>query len=525
MDQPTTGYTMTHAEAELRALLDRCPSAVVAALGPDARPVPFPASVELADQQVRACRTAMDLVLADDRPIVLDAWSRVQVEPIVDIEVRLVADPDRPSLVRFFDVRDGHDTFVIVLPTDDPQRVLESVNDEDHVLPIAHVERDATSTFTAVDDNATALLGWSREHLLGRQTLELVHPDDVERAVESWLAMRTMDPDDVRTQVRLRHVDGHYVWLEVTNTNHLDDPDIGCVRSTFVDISDEMAALEALHARERLLHRLAETLPIGVCHLRPDGQVAHTNPPLIELLGPVDSVRSIVDRVLEDDRELLQLAIDRALEGRPIDLEVGVEHAEGDRRCELTFRTMDNDDDSTDGVVMCATDVTDRSRLRAELEHRASHDDLSGCLNRSATVAALERALRDQREVTVAYIDLDEFKSVNDDLGHAAGDEVLRVAAARLRSVIRSGDVVGRVGGDEFVIICPQGVEPIDLPPFVARLRHAICGDVSFARNRIGLQASIGAAVSLPGETDAESLLSRADAAMYIDKAARSRLR
>lgn len=506
---------------DLCALLEASPSAVLAALGPDARPIAVPESVARTGRQLHTCRSTMDAVIPEDRPLIIDAWIRVQTDPVVGVEVRLVADPSRHALVHFFDVRDQHGAFLIVLPTSDPERILETVSADDRIKPIAHVERDATSTFIEIDDNTTTLLGWTREQLLGRQTVELVHPDDIERAVEAWLAMR-MEPDEARVQLRLRHANGHYVWLEVTNRNHLDDPDIGCIRSTFVDISEEMEALEALHQRERLLHRLAETLPVGICHLRPDGQVLHTNPPLVALLGPVEGVDSLVKRVVEDDRDLLQMAIDRALEGRSIDLEVGVEHDEGERRCELTFRTMVNDDGGTDGVVVCATDVTDRSRLRSELEHRASHDQLSGCLNRAATVAALERALRDRRTVTVAYIDLDRFKEVNDDLGHAAGDEVLRVAAARLRGVIRSDDVVGRVGGDEFVIICPQGVEPIDLPPFVARIRNAVCGDVSFARHRIGLRASVGAAVSLPGENDAELLLSRADAAMYLDKAASS---
>ena len=127
----------------------------------------------------------------------------------------------------------------------------------------------------------------------------------------------------------------------------------------------------------------------------------------------------------------------------------------------------------------------------------------------------LERALREHRQVAVAYIDLDNFKSINDELGHAAGDELLRVAAARLRSVTRVDDRLGRIGGDEFVVICPRGDGPFEAAALAERLTEAICGDVTFARQRIPLRASVGAAVSLDGELDAEALLSRADAAMY----------
>jgi diguanylate cyclase (GGDEF)-like protein len=171
-----------------------------------------------------------------------------------------------------------------------------------------------------------------------------------------------------------------------------------------------------------------------------------------------------------------------------------------------------------DGVIVCATDVTDRSRLRSELEHRASHDELSGCLNRAATVAALEHALRVSDGVAVVYIDLDHFKAVNDDLGHAAGDEMLRVAAARLRAAARANDRIGRIGGDEFVVICRRGDGPFEEAALVERFEQAISGDVVFAKQRASLRASVGAAIAAPGELDAEAILSRADAAMYAAK-------
>jgi diguanylate cyclase (GGDEF)-like protein len=133
-------------------------------------------------------------------------------------------------------------------------------------------------------------------------------------------------------------------------------------------------------------------------------------------------------------------------------------------------------------------------------------------------VSALERSLREHQRVAVAYVDLDRFKSINDELGHAAGDELLRVVAARMRSVTRALDRIGRIGGDEFVVICPQGQGDFGVTALVERLSEAINGDVVFAKQRIPLRASVGAATSLPGELDAEALLSRADAAMYAVK-------
>jgi diguanylate cyclase (GGDEF)-like protein len=136
-------------------------------------------------------------------------------------------------------------------------------------------------------------------------------------------------------------------------------------------------------------------------------------------------------------------------------------------------------------------------------------------------MVALEQALLASRQVAVAYIDLDCFKSINDELGHAAGDELLRVAAARLRSVIRLGDELARLGGDEFVVICSRSEGAFDADALVGRLTAAINGDVVFSDHRIPLRASVGAAVSVDGELDAEALLHRADTAMYARKGRR----
>jgi diguanylate cyclase (GGDEF)-like protein/PAS domain S-box-containing protein len=512
--QTVSTVHLEQATAALDAALRAKPDALVSALGPDGM-TGFPAGVALHGQRIFDAGVGIDLFVSDDQIIVLNAWQRAAQEPVVRIEVHLIADPDHVCTIHFFDVRAQHDVHVVLLEADDPALAWESARARAGVRPgVARVVRDSVAVFTEVDEATTELLGWPAEELLGRRTTEIVHPEDTERAIEGWLALRS-GVSTGRMRVRYRHADGHYVWVEVTNDSHLDDPDLGCVVSQLVDISAEMAHIEALREREQHLARLAEALPIGVCHLRAEGEVAYSNEPFVALLGDVNSRETLIGRVVAADRGRVEAALAQALRGHPGDLEVGLVRGADWRCCELTFRPLTGDDDAVDGVIVCAADVTDRSRLRRELEHRADHDDLSGCLNRAAAVSALEQALRGSPRVAVAYIDLNNFKRVNDDLGHAAGDELLRVAASLLRGVTRSHDRLGRMGGDEFVLICPQVGGPLEAAELVNRLSLVLNVDVAFAGQRIPLRASVGVAVSEPGEVDAEALLVRADAAMY----------
>ena len=510
-EQPSSGT------AALVSLLHSCPGAIVGAMGSDGRLVPLPPGLPVGEHTRFERSSGIDLFVPEDQTVILEGWRQAQVEPVVSIEVRSLVQPDRMMALHFVDVRTESGVHVLVVETDDPEAVLASVEASDaRRRSVGHAKRDATGVFLEVDAAVTTLLGWTADDLVGQTTVDFVHPEDIKRAVESWLEMRSGSRG--RTKLRFRHSSGRYVWLEVSNENRLDDPQFGCVLSEIVDIDEEMAELEALQQRERLLERLAEALPIGICHLRADRKVVYSNAPLLELLGAIGSAEDIVNSIAEPDRPMVSLAIEGALQGRAAAFEVGVILGREERRCDLTLRAMRGDKGGIDGVIVCAADVTDRSRLRSELEHRASHDALSGCLNRAATVTALERSLRDSQSTAVAYIDIDHFKVVNDELGHAAGDEVLRVVASRLRSVMRSGDHLGRIGGDEFVVICPTDREAVDTSALVERLREAVSGDVTIARQRIPLRASVGAAGSLEGERDADAVLSRADAAMYEAK-------
>jgi diguanylate cyclase (GGDEF)-like protein/PAS domain S-box-containing protein len=194
-------------------------------------------------------------------------------------------------------------------------------------------------------------------------------------------------------------------------------------------------------------------------------------------------------------------------DGARRDIEVVIADLRGDAR--------------VDGLVFTMRDISERKILDSELRHQALHDTLTGLPNKSLfddrVGHALGRADRDQSEIAVLFLDLDNFKLVNDSLGHPAGDELLVAVAARLVSVLKSGDTVARFGGDEFVVL----LEDIDADAaelVSERLQESLREPFTFGAEEVPLHASIGIAVGRARDCTQSQLLRDADLAMYVAK-------
>ncbi|GAA1565097.1 hypothetical protein GCM10009827_103330 [Dactylosporangium maewongense] len=155
---------------------------------------------------------------------------------------------------------------------------------------------------------------------------------------------------------------------------------------------------------------------------------------------------------------------------------------------------------------------------RAKLRHLALHDPLTGLGNRNLLDEHTRTALTPGTPASVLVLDLDGFKAVNDTLGHAAGDELLRIVAARLRTHAREGDLVTRLGGDEFVVLLPD-TPAAAADEVAARLRAALLDPITIDGRPVHIAASIGAATDT--DTTLDALLRAADAGMYREKATR----
>ncbi len=512
-------------DAVLVALLREHPGALVSAIDADGLFVELPASLELSGHQVVEARSALAVVEASSRRAIIDAWDRAKANG--GSYASVVLDNGVPASYYFVDVRHRHGVFmgVVVAAPEAQSELASAFAGRAPVLPkTGRIDKDEMAMILAADDRICRILGYDAAELVGTRSLELIHPDDQDRAVDAWMEMLAMPGD--ATRLRARHVrkDGSSLWMELTNANLLGEAD-GRVVTEMIDISDEMAALEEVRQREQLLGRLTDALPSGVLHVDLDRRVLYTNARLHRVVGtePAETVGDQLRTVVVDDQPAVEQALDGVLvDGRDADLEVRLRLPGDtrDRRCRVACRVLTDAAGDPAGAVICIDDETEASELRVELQRRATVDELTGCLNRAAVLDALESTLRGHATGTaVVFLDLDGLKQVNDTYGHRAGDQLLAGVARRLRGALREGDVIGRLGGDEFIVMLCDVTSGSEAMRIGARLAGVLAATPEPVAGRpMNIRTSIGVAWANGEGVVADVLIAAADRAMYRSK-------
>jgi diguanylate cyclase (GGDEF)-like protein/PAS domain S-box-containing protein len=297
--------------------------------------------------------------------------------------------------------------------------------------------------------------------------------------------------------------------------------------------SERATATRLIEAQARY-QSLVERIPavVYIDEFAPNGSAVSTFSylsPQVEAMLGYTSDELIADQGLwlsllhDDDRETaLATDMDHFATGQPLIQEYRVTRRDG--------RVIWLRDEATvlrEGAVVrlvshgVLVDITNRKLLEEQLEYQAFHDPLTGLANRALfrdrVEQALRRRYRSQDGLAVLFLDLDAFKTINDSLGHVAGDQLLVIAANRLLAVVRPSDTISRLGGDEFAILLDGADDTGTMLVVAQRILDGLSGDLLLEGRHVTLRASVGVAVAQPHDTVTD-LLRNADAAMYRAK-------
>ena len=288
---------------------------------------------------------------------------------------------------------------------------------------------------------------------------------------------------------------------------------------------EEQLAQDLRRSEERFRSVVRNSSDI-ILILRPDGTIAYESPAVSRVLGHAAGAgvgRSVLEGVHPDDRVRGEYLLTDVLKspGAEATAEFRTQHADGSWRVLEAVAKNLVDEPGVDGIVVNYRDVTERAALEDQLRHQAFHDTLTGLPNRALFTDRLEHATarraRDRRAIAVLFVDLDDFKSVNDTLGHPAGDLVLRDVANRLRTALRPEDTIARMGGDEFAILLEDAADRSTSEVIASRILEAVGVPFAVGGHELRVHASVGIALAATEES-ADELLRNADLAMYLAK-------
>lgn len=281
----------------------------------------------------------------------------------------------------------------------------------------------------------------------------------------------------------------------------------------------------AVRSRERRLSALVENASDGILVIAGDGQVGFVTPAFsADFVDNIPGTANFEGMIHPDDREHASKARHRVIaggRGTVSEVEARLMRRDGEWRHVWVKLTNRLDDPAVDGIVLNVNDVSERHEFERQLTHQALHDALTGLPNRDLLSHRMERAAANPgRQVhSVLYVDCDNFKRVNDTLGHPAGDRFLAEVSARLVGCVRPEDTVARLGGDEFAILLENaGADAAVLA--AERIIVALAPPVVIGGKEVHGSASVGVASGRLGSAHSETLLGDADLAMYFAKRA-----
>jgi diguanylate cyclase (GGDEF)-like protein/PAS domain S-box-containing protein len=390
------------------------------------------------------------------------------------------------------------------------------------LAPVGILELDSAGGLLTANDQWLSVSGLTLEESVNDGWMSALHPDDVGRVSARWGKIVAGGTAYAGT-VRFRTPDGQIHWAQVATTPIKEE---GAVIGHLASVTDITALRDAEASATAAQARFEAAFvwsPLGTAIVSLDGLVLEANQRLLNLTGRSTGV---LDESIESVFMPLQPAGADNTPTRP--REHSLLHADRQvRRSDseeiwVTVSIAEIKEGTHVGALLYQLEeVTERRLAEARVKHLAFHDPLTNLPNRLLLMDRLAQALlqatRNRRGVGVLFIDLDRFKVVNDSVGHHSGDAVLSEVATRLRNGVRTSDTVARIGGDEFVVICPDIANSEDITRLADALQKSIALPIRINEHVAFVDASIGIAFSI-GNDDPETILRDADQAMYLAK-------
>lgn len=317
----------------------------------------------------------------------------------------------------------------------------------------------------------------------------------------------------------------------LTGETHWSEETVGLLRiagEIFVNALERSRTYRALRTSEQRYRLMAENSTDLISRSTMRGRMLYVSDAARSLLGyePAEMAgHSIFEFVAADDQHVLrQVTVRIEQERAPQTFSYRIVRKDGSKIWfETTSRAIaDPVSGELSEIIAVSRDISERRRAEEQIEYQAYHDGLTGLPNRllfrDRLTIALAHAKRQNTPVAVMFLDLDRFKYVNDTLGHSLGDDLLRAVAARLRTVLREGDTIARMGGDEFTILLADLASPTDAAKIAQKLLDTVAHPIRVEGHELFATTSIGIALYPNDGDSAEALLQNADSAMYRAK-------
>ncbi len=387
---------------------------------------------------------------------------------------------------------------------------------------------DGAGLVLYANPKALEIFGRSLEEGIGTNAFEYVHPDDVERVAEEFVRLLQTPGGTIRDNLRALAANGEVREIEIVSTNALDSPNVAGIILNGRDVTEQSRYVRQLQTLEQQFRLAFEDNMAPMIFTDLDDRVIEANDAFCKMIGfPREEIIGFDSTpfTYPEDIGITEESHRRVLGGELRQSRYVKRYLRKDGRL-IYVEVLRSPARDADGNILynviSERDITDERALAAQLSHQALHDTLTGLSNRALFDDRLDLArskmLREGGLCAVLLLDLDDFKGVNDSLGHLAGDQLLISVARRLDQVARESDTLCRFGGDEFLYLA-EGLTSIEDAERVAkRLLQALLEPFTISGARFDQGASIGIVVTDDPGDDRTEFLQKADVALYEAK-------